>query len=125
MDMKTSVLVPAKGFAHAKRRLASLLNAGERRAAAESMLCHVLEQVRISRCVDETFVVTADAGVARMALSLGAQVIPEREERGESHAVSLALEEMGRGGIPNDALRLADGDGKSACILVSSRQAHG
>jgi len=97
--MKASVVVPAKGFTHAKRRLASHLSARERRAVAEAMLRHVLEQVRLSRGVDETFVVTADAEVACLALSLGTQVIPEREETGESRAVSLALDELGRSGV--------------------------
>jgi 2-phospho-L-lactate guanylyltransferase len=92
--MKTAVLVPAKGFAKAKRRLAPVLSQWQRRALAESMFRRVLQRVGWARGVDATFVVTRDGEVEGLAHSLGAQVISEHEERGESYAVSFALGEL-------------------------------
>lgn len=97
--MKVSALIPARGFAKAKRRLAPLLSEAEREVLAEAMLRDVLEQVISARGIEEVFVVTADTGVALLASSLGSRVIREQEERGESEAVAYALVEMKKYGI--------------------------
>ena len=97
--MRVSALIPAKGFAQAKQRLAPLLSLAEREALAEAMLRGVLEQVISARGVEEAFVVTADARVAQLASSVGARVIREQEEKGESKAVTFALAEMKEYGI--------------------------
>ena len=99
MIMKTSVLVPAKGFDHAKKRLASIFSERQRRNLAKSMFCRVLQQARLSQGVDGTFVVTRDGEVSQLARLLGAQVIAEHEERGESQAVSFAIGELGQKGV--------------------------
>lgn len=97
--MKVSALVPAKGFAQAKQRLAPLLSARARALLAESMLRDVLGEVTSARRLEETFVVTGDPKVSQIASSLGARVIQEKEERGETEAVVFALAEMKRKGI--------------------------
>lgn len=97
--MRASALIPAKGFAKAKQRLSPLLSARERKVLAESMLRSVLHQVLSTRGVETTFVITADDEVTRLAISLGAQVIREQEEKGETEAVTFALWEMRRRGI--------------------------
>ncbi len=114
--MRASALIPAKGFAKAKQRLAPLLSARERKVLAESMLRNVLHQVLSTRGVETTFVVTADDEVTRLAISLGAQVIREQEEKGETEAVTFALWEMQKRGIqavlvlPGDLPLLCSGD---------------
>ncbi len=97
--MNASVLIPAKGFANAKQRLAPYLSVVEREILAESMLRSVLEQVRAAQGVQATYVVTADSAVTRMAGSVGAQVIREQDERGETEAVTFAVAQMKRNGI--------------------------
>ncbi|MFQ5850768.1 MAG: 2-phospho-L-lactate guanylyltransferase [Candidatus Binatia bacterium] len=97
--MRASALIPAKGFANAKQRLAPFLSAAEREVLAESMLRIVLDQVISAGGIEAVFVVTADARVAQLASSLGAEVIREKEERGETMAVALALTVMKESGI--------------------------
>ncbi len=97
--MNASVLIPAKGFANAKQRLAPHLSVVEREILAESMLRSVLEQVRAAQGIQATYVVTADSAVTRMARSVGAQVIREQDERGETKAVTFAVAQMKQNGI--------------------------
>jgi 2-phospho-L-lactate/phosphoenolpyruvate guanylyltransferase len=97
--MKVSALIPAKGFNNAKQRLSPLLDAAQRELLAEVMFRDVLGQVLNTRGLAETFVVTEDDRAAAIAISLGAQVIRERAERGETAAVDLArleLKQLGR-----------------------------
>ncbi|NIO09175.1 MAG: 2-phospho-L-lactate guanylyltransferase [Deltaproteobacteria bacterium] len=97
--MRTSVLIPAKGFAYAKQRLAQDISPFDREVLAESMLRHVLEQVGSARGIESTYVVTASDEVIRLALSRGARVIREKSERGETEAVTFAVAEMKRNGV--------------------------
>ena len=97
--MKISALIPAKGFTHAKQRLGPLLSAAERELLMEAMLRDVLRQALLARGLEASFVVTGDARVQEISSSLGAQVIFEKEERGETEAVMFALAEMKRRGI--------------------------
>jgi len=97
--MKVSALIPAKGFANAKQRLAPLLDASERELLAEAMLRDVLSQVLMARGLDQTFVVTGDARVSEIAMAAGAEAIRERQERGETEAVLFALGRMKQKGV--------------------------
>jgi len=97
--MKVSALIPAKGFANAKQRLSALLSEPQRALLAEMMLRDVLRETLSARGLESTYVVTGDARVRHIAFSLGAQVIVEKQEKGETEAVMFALEEMKRRGI--------------------------
>jgi len=97
--VKTSLLIPAKGFANAKQRLSSLLSVSQRSILAETMLKDVLRQVVLVRGLEAIFVVTGDSRVADIASSMGGQVIWEEEERGETPAVEFALREMKQRGV--------------------------
>ena len=88
--MKVAVLIPVKGFRNAKQRLSPLLDAAERETLAEAMFRDVLRQVLLARRVHATFVVTGNDAVADIALALGAEVIREAAERGETDAVDFA-----------------------------------
>ena len=97
--MKVSALIPVKGFTNAKQRLSALLDAASRELLAEAMFRDVLRQVVSARGLGETFVVTGDDKVAGIANSLGARVIRENAEKGETAAVDfarVALKESGR-----------------------------
>jgi len=114
--MKVSALIPAKGFTNAKHRLAPLLSAAKRELLAEAMLRDVLSQVVLARGLEAVFVVTGDERVSEIASSLGAHVIREENERGETEAVTFALAEMKQRAIhcvlvmPGDIPLLRSGD---------------
>ena len=97
--MKVSALIPVKGFSNAKQRLSPLLAAADRELFAEVMFRDVLKQVLKARGLVETYVVTGDNKVAEIAASLGAQLIREKAEKGETDAVDFArgeLKQLGR-----------------------------
>src|SRR4029453_7301985 len=97
--MKVSALIPVKGFRNAKQRLSPLLDAAGRELFAEVMFRDVLKQVLKARGLVETYVVTGDNKVAEIAASLGAQLIREKAEKGETDAVDFArgeLKQLGR-----------------------------
>jgi 2-phospho-L-lactate guanylyltransferase len=89
--MKIAALIPAKGFTNAKQRLSALLSAEERAALAESMLRDVLSETLAARGLSAVYVVTGDAAVRDIATSMGATVVLEQEEKGETEAVTFAL----------------------------------
>ena len=117
--MKVAALIPVKGFRNAKQRLSPLLEAAEREALAEAMFRDVLRQVLSARRLHGTFVVTGNDAVAEIALALGAEVIREALERGETDAVDFARGYLKGAGweavliIPGDMplLRACDIDG--------------
>jgi 2-phospho-L-lactate guanylyltransferase len=92
--MNVAALMPVKGFRNAKQRLSRILSSAARELLAETMFRDVLRQVRIARGLAGTFVVTGDDQVAAIASALGAEVIREAEERGETSAVDFARQEL-------------------------------
>jgi 2-phospho-L-lactate guanylyltransferase len=106
--MKVAALVPAKAFSRAKRRLAPLLSAAERERLAEAMFRDTLAALARAPGLAEIFVVAADRRVALLARALGASVIAEEREAGESAAVAPALEELERRGA--GAVLIVPGD---------------
>ena len=84
---------------NAKQRLSSLLGGAERALLAEAMLRDVVRQTLAARGLEAVYVVTGDARVREIAASLGAEVIMEREEKGETAAVTFALLDLKRRGV--------------------------
>jgi len=100
--MKVSALIPVKGFRNAKQRLSPLLGAADRELLAEAMFRDVLREVMRVRGLETTFVVTGNERVAEIATALGAQVIREPVETGETGAVDFArmnLKRMGHAAV--------------------------
>jgi 2-phospho-L-lactate guanylyltransferase len=106
--MKVAALIPVKAFRNAKQRLSPLLGATDREALAAAMFRDVLRQVLLARRLHATFVVTSNDAVADIALALGAEVIREPSERGETDAVDFARRRLKAAGwevvliIPGD-----------------------
>jgi 2-phospho-L-lactate guanylyltransferase len=94
IDTSAVALVPVKGFAAAKQRLAPLLNATERALLAEAMLKDTLGQTLRAPALAATFVVTSDSQVGFLASSLGAQIIWQEAEKGQTAAVDFARVEL-------------------------------
>jgi 2-phospho-L-lactate/phosphoenolpyruvate guanylyltransferase len=106
--MRVSALIPVKGFRNAKQRLSPLLDVAQRELLAEVMFREVLNQILRARGLAETFVVTGDGRVAEIAFSLGAQVIREAAEKGETEAVDFARLELKKSG--REAVLIVPGD---------------
>ena len=106
--MKVSALIPVKGFSNAKQRLSPLLDAADRELFAEVMFRDVLKQVLKARGLVETYVVTGDSKVAEIATSLGAQLIREKAEKGETDAVDFARSELKQ--LGREAVLIIPGD---------------
>ena len=106
--MKVSALLPVKGFRNAKQRLSPLLGAADRELLAEAMFRDVLREVTRARGLEATFVVTGNERVAEIATALGAQVIREPVETGETGAVDFARLELKRAGC--EAVLILPGD---------------
>ena len=126
--MKVTALIPVKGFRNAKQRLSALLGSAEREAFAEAMFRDVLRQVLRASGISETVVVTGDDKVAAIAGSLGATVMLERAETGETAAVDfarLSLKDAGHEAVlilPGDLPLLQSGDIESVLAQVPDTQ---
>lgn len=72
-----AAIVPAKGLAQAKGRLAAVLSDEERRRLALAMLADVLAPLLAVPRIQATAVVSSDPQVLALATSLGAQAIVE------------------------------------------------
>jgi 2-phospho-L-lactate guanylyltransferase (CobY/MobA/RfbA family) len=107
-DMKVSALLPVKGFRNAKQRLSPLLGAADRELLAEAMFRDVLREVTRARGLEATFVVTGNERVAEIAARMGAAVIREPAETGETGAVDFARLELKRAG--REAVLILPGD---------------
>ena len=106
--MKVTALIPVKGFRNAKQRLSAFLGSAQRQALAEAMFRDVLRQVLRARGILETVVVTGDDKVAKIAGSLGAKVILESAETGETAAVDFARIRLKNAGC--EAVLILPGD---------------
>src|SRR5215467_10225229 len=106
--MKVTALIPMKGFRNAKQRLSPLLHAGERERLAEVMFRDVVKQTVQAQGLVETVVVTGDDKVAQTAATLGARIMREVAENGETGAVDFARQELQR--IGREAVLIMPGD---------------
>jgi 2-phospho-L-lactate guanylyltransferase len=126
--MKVTALIPIKGFRNAKQRLSAFLSSAEREALAEAMFRDVLRAVSGARGILETVVVTGDDKVAKIAVSLGARVILESAETGETAAVDFARTSLKDAGceavliIPGDLPLVRSGDIESVLAQVPDGQ---
>jgi 2-phospho-L-lactate guanylyltransferase len=87
----TLAILPVKTFGGAKSRLAPVLAPAERRALAEAMFSDVLTALRRTPGVEGIIVVSGDVTAQRIAGSHGADVVEDREERGQSAAAQLGI----------------------------------
>jgi 2-phospho-L-lactate guanylyltransferase len=106
--MTVTALIPVKGFRNAKQRLSPLWGAAQREVLAETMFCDVLGAVIRTRGLSATCVVTGDDKVADIAASLGANVMREGAETGETDAVDYARGELKKAGC--EAVLILPGD---------------
>jgi 2-phospho-L-lactate guanylyltransferase (CobY/MobA/RfbA family) len=81
------ILIPIKGLANAKQRLASLLDQPTRTELAQAMLFDVLEALGTWASRPEVGVVTSDPFAIELARQFDFQIIPDNANRSETDAI--------------------------------------
>jgi 2-phospho-L-lactate guanylyltransferase len=103
--MRTAAILPVKRFPLAKQRLGESVADSLRADLARAMVGDVLSALRECSAIDATIVVTCESSVATAARYIGAIVVEDSAEQGQSAAVSLGL-----------ARALEDGFERALCI---------
>jgi FO synthase len=133
-------IVPIKGLAAAKQRLAPMLGPAERQALFRAMIEDVLAALGQVPALDGVAVITADPEAAALAARHGARVLHEDAVRGHSAAVTAAAGALAAEGVasiltlPGDVPLvtadeigrvLAEHGGAPAVTIVPSRDGQG
>jgi 2-phospho-L-lactate guanylyltransferase len=84
------ILIPIKGLANAKQRLASLLDQPTRTELARAMLFDVLETLGTWASRPEVGVVTSDPFAIELARQFDFQIILDNANRSETDAIEMA-----------------------------------
>ncbi|GAC1437009.1 MAG: 2-phospho-L-lactate guanylyltransferase [Solirubrobacteraceae bacterium] len=90
--MRTLAVLPVKRFELAKQRLSADLDPVVRIRLAEAMVIDVIEAVTTSPAIEATVVVTNEDRVGELATALGARVMADPHESGQSAAVAVGIE---------------------------------
>jgi 2-phospho-L-lactate guanylyltransferase len=94
-----AALVPVRGLAGAKKRLASCLTLAQREGLALAMLTDMIVALRKADAVERIVVVSSDAQLLRHAHDAGAEVIPEDDPSGLNAAVAAAARRLETEGV--------------------------
>lgn len=89
--MRTAAILPVKRFPLAKQRLGASVADSLRGDLARAMVGDVLAALRDCAAIDATIVVTCEQSVVTAARYLGATVIEDTAEQGQSAAAALGL----------------------------------
>jgi 2-phospho-L-lactate guanylyltransferase len=89
--MRTAAVLPVKSFARAKQRLGQSVADPLRLELARAMVADVLSALAQSEAIERTIVVTREDSVAHAARELGAIVVDDEIESGQSAAASLGV----------------------------------
>jgi 2-phospho-L-lactate guanylyltransferase len=89
--MRTAAILPVKRFTRAKQRLGISVAETLRGELAQAMVADVLDALRDTPSIERTIVVTRESEMVEDARSLGALVVADVEESGQSAAVTLGL----------------------------------
>jgi 2-phospho-L-lactate guanylyltransferase len=90
--MRTAAILPVKRFSAAKQRLGASVADPLRVDLARAMVGDVLSALRDCAAIERTIVVTREESVAAAARYLGAIVVPDTPEEGQSAAVARGIE---------------------------------
>ncbi len=90
--MRTAAVLPVKSFARAKQRLGESVADPLRLELARAMVADVLLALAQTRSIERTIVVTREDSVALSAHELGAVVVEDHAEEGQSAAARLGIE---------------------------------
>lgn len=91
--------MPVKDFASAKQRLDTVLSPADRCRLAEVMFHDVLSALTAVPDLEPIAIVTKDEQAITVATRIGASIIREAENRGETEAVALATDALINRGV--------------------------
>jgi 2-phospho-L-lactate/phosphoenolpyruvate guanylyltransferase len=141
--VRTAAILPVKCFTRAKQRLRTSVADTLRRELAGAMVADVLDALAHSEAIEQTILVTCEQSAAQVAVALGAIVVADDTETGQSAAAALGIARaLGEGFervlcVPGDcpALEAAELDallyahsgdaGGSAAVIVPDRHGTG
>jgi 2-phospho-L-lactate guanylyltransferase len=103
--MRTAAVLPVKRFTLAKQRLGESVDDGLRLDLARAMVSDVLRALERTGAIERTIVVTNEESIADTARGLGATLISDSAESGQSAAVALGV-----------ALAVSDGIERVLCV---------
>jgi 2-phospho-L-lactate guanylyltransferase len=89
--MRTAAVLPVKRFARAKQRLGESVADPLRLELARAMVDDVLLALSQTEAIERTIVVTREESVAAAARELGALVVEDAAESGQSAAATLGI----------------------------------
>jgi len=89
--MRTAAVLPVKSFARAKQRLGESVADPLRLELACAMVADVLLALSQTEAIERTIVVTREQSVAAAARELGALVVEDAAESGQSAAATLGI----------------------------------
>jgi 2-phospho-L-lactate/phosphoenolpyruvate guanylyltransferase len=90
--MHTAAVLPIKSFARAKQRLGDAVGGDDRRELASAMVNDVLAALAAVPAIADVLVVTAEPLAVRAAERVGATVVNDPEEAGQSAAALRGIE---------------------------------
>jgi 2-phospho-L-lactate/phosphoenolpyruvate guanylyltransferase len=90
-SVRTAAILPVKRFSQAKQRLGESVADALRADLARAMVGDVLVALKAAASIERTIVVTREDAVARAAAYLGASVVADGAEQGQSAAVALGV----------------------------------
>jgi 2-phospho-L-lactate guanylyltransferase len=97
--MRTAAILPVKRFANAKQRLGASVADPLRLELAAAMVTDVLSALEQTALIEQTIVVTREPAITDVARELGAVVVEDRLEQGQSAAVALGIEQALMSGV--------------------------
>ena len=90
--LRTATILPVKRFSHAKQRLGESVDDSLRRRLAAAMVQDVLDALADAHELAFTVVVTSETSVADAARALGALIVDDDAELGQSAAAARGIE---------------------------------
>ena len=84
------ILIPVKNLQTAKQRLSTVLDQASRTALAQAMVHDVLETLSRGSSLPQVAVVTNDPFTTDLARQFGFEIIPDQDNRSETHAIEMA-----------------------------------
>jgi 2-phospho-L-lactate/phosphoenolpyruvate guanylyltransferase len=90
--VRTAAILPVKRFSQAKQRLGESVADALRADVARAMVGDVLVALKAAASIERTIVVTREDAVARAAAYLGASVVADTAEQGQSAAVAVGVQ---------------------------------
>ena len=124
--MRTLAVLPVKSFDAAKGRLRARLDPLARAALAEAMLGDVLAAVVRASEIEGVAVVTGEPRAATVARGIGAEILLDPDEAGQSHAATIGVARAVAAGydrvalVPGDTPLAAPADLDGLCVRSSA-----